>query len=155
MSQINTRWVLLNSRHHSCLCTSLISQVVVLVAICATGVGCQDATIVRSTEAKSPDGQWLAVANTIRHSGPGNAALETRVFLNHTVHPKSSVEILEFFHDPNGLSDLHLAIKWETPSHLYVTYDGQAASLDFQVVKNAGIEISVSDQSDHSRIVRN
>jgi hypothetical protein len=43
--------------------------------------------------------------------------------------------------------DLNLTMKWETPSHLDVTYNGHAATLYFQVAKYAGIDISVRDLS--------
>jgi hypothetical protein len=41
-------------------------------------------------------------------------------------------------------------MKWASPSHLEVTYDGRAASLEFQAVKSNGVEISVRDVSGES-----
>ncbi len=46
----------------------------------------------------------------------------------------------------NAGGTIDLTMKWTTPSHLEVTYDGHA-SLDFQVVKMGGIDISVRDLS--------
>jgi hypothetical protein len=52
-------------------------------------------------------------------------------------------QILEFFDDGNDASStINLTMKWATPSHLDVTYNG-LASLDFQAVKCGGVEISV------------
>jgi hypothetical protein len=41
-------------------------------------------------------------------------------------------------------------MKWETPTHLAVTYDGRAASLEFQAVKCGTVDISVQDLSKSS-----
>ena len=41
-------------------------------------------------------------------------------------------------------------MKWETPTHLAVTYDGRAASLEFQAVKCGGVDISVRDLSNET-----
>jgi hypothetical protein len=38
-------------------------------------------------------------------------------------------------------------MKWLAPAHLEVTYDGGRASIEFQVVKYSGVEISVRDIS--------
>jgi hypothetical protein len=40
---------------------------------------------------------------------------------------------------------LNLTMKWESPTHLDVAYNGRAATLYFQVVKCAGIDISARD----------
>ncbi len=56
--------------------------------------------------------------------------------------------ILGFFHHENDPSSaINLTMKWVSPTHLEVTYDGRAASLEFQAVKFDGVEISVRDLS--------
>jgi hypothetical protein len=49
--------------------------------------------------------------------------------------------------DPaNAGGTIHLTMKWLSPSHLDVSYDG-TATVDFQVVKFAGVDISLRDAS--------
>jgi hypothetical protein len=55
------------------------------------------------------------------------------------------MEILGFSHQ---YSQMNLEMKWLTPTHLEVAYgpstkQGDRVSLDFQVVKIAGIDVSV------------
>jgi len=47
----------------------------------------------------------------------------------------------------SGSGTLNLTMKWGSPSHLDVTYNGHAATLDHQVVKSGAIDISVQDLS--------
>jgi hypothetical protein len=113
----------------------------VLAASCVLLFGCQDVQTIWSAEARSPDGHWLATADTIQHFGPGTAGIDTIVYLKFVSNPPT--EILVFSHNQNDTSrTINLAMKWLTPSHLEVTYNGRA-SLDFQVVKCGGVEISV------------
>jgi len=98
-----------------------------------------------SVEARSPDGNWLAISSTERHSGADN---ETNVYLKRTNDSRSPEKVLGFCSDAaeyrSGTIDLTL--KWATPSHLDVTYDAYL-SPDFQVAKYAGIDISVRNLS--------
>ncbi len=60
------------------------------------------------------------------------------------------MEILEFSHQ---YSRMNLEMKWLTPTHLEVAYGpstkpGDQVSLDFQVVKIEGIDVSVRNISD-------
>ena len=60
------------------------------------------------------------------------------------------MEILEFSHQ---YSRMNLEMNWLTPTHLEVAYGpstkpGDQVSLDFQVVKIAGIDVSVRNLSD-------
>jgi hypothetical protein len=130
---------------------SAIPKVISLIitGICLLG-GCQDVATIWSAEARSPDGHWLASARTEQHGGPGTAGVETIVYLKGTNVSKPPEAVLSFFHDPSLASQsgetIHLTMKWATPSHLEVTYDGHAA-LGLQVVKYSGIDISVRDLS--------
>jgi hypothetical protein len=112
------------------------------LVLCAWSLGChQDVQTIWSAEVRSPDGHWLATAQTIQHFGPGAAGIETKVYLKFLSN--TPTQILEFFHDGNDASrTINLTMKWATPSHLDVTYNG-LASLDFQAVKCGGVEISV------------
>jgi hypothetical protein len=127
-------------------CSDSISFVVFVVSVLVCG--CQDVRTVWSAEARSPDGNLLASASTLAHYGPGTAGAESSVYLKHIHDSSAPLLILGFFHHEKNLSDtINLTMKWASPTHLEVTYDGRAASLEFQAVKSNGVEISVRDVS--------
>jgi hypothetical protein len=69
------------------------------------------------------------------------------VYLKRPDDSKPPVEILELANEsayPSGITSVDMA--WLTPTHLEVTYKGHA-SLNFQAVKCAGIDISIRDLS--------
>ena len=101
-----------------------------------------------SAEVLSPDGRWLASACTTRWFGPGTPGEETNVYLKRTNDSQPQERILGFRHDATASRSgtINLKLKWVTPSHVDMTYDGHA-SLDFRLVKYAGIDISVRDLS--------
>jgi uncharacterized protein YceK len=111
------------------------------ISVCALLSGCSNVATIWSTEVRSPDGRWLAMARTDQYSGPGNAALLTTVFLKHTKGPKSPIEVLLFTQDAKSID---LKMNWPTSSHLEVTYK-QPAVIDFQAIKCGGVDISVRD----------
>jgi hypothetical protein len=123
-------------------CSKPVSLVV--LGVCVSFCGCQDIRTVWSAEVRSPDGYWVATAQTIQHSGPGTAGLESSVFLKRDSSPR--LLILGFLHrgdyQGNGIS---LTMHWASPTHLNVTYDGRAASLEFQTIRCDGVDISVRD----------
>jgi uncharacterized protein YceK len=124
--------------------TALRNRMLVLtVAVCALLSGCSNVATIWSTEVRSPDGRWLAKALTEQHSGPGNAILQTTVFLKPTQGPKEPIEVLLFTQDAKSID---LTMNWLTPSHLEVTYK-QPAVIDFQAIKCSGVDISVHDVS--------
>jgi hypothetical protein len=109
---------------------------------------------------QSSDGAWLASARTIQNGGFGSAFIGTTVSLKRidgSVNSGKPMEILEFdCHGPaarpyeldpaNAGGTIHLTMKWVSPSHLDVSYDGKA-TVDLQVVKFAGVDISLQDAS--------
>lgn len=107
---------------------------------------------------RSPDGLWLASAETVQNGGFGSAAIQTMVYLRQAEGSQPPTEILEFWCEgpvprpyvldnvANKGGTINLTMTWLTASHLDVTY-GDHARLDFQAVKFAGIEISVRDLS--------
>jgi hypothetical protein len=119
------------------------TMLLVAVSVCALLSGCSNVATIWSTEVRSPDGRWLAIAHTDQYSGPGNAALLTTVFLKHTKGPKSPIEVLLFMQDTKSID---LKMNWPTASHLEVSYK-QPAVIDFQAIKCGGVDISVQDVS--------
>ena len=134
------------------VCRSAIdtASLLLTIGVCALVFGCRDHDVVWSAESRSPDGYWVATAREERGGGFGNAFDSTSVYLKQINSSRPPVEILEF--SVGSLASqsgkLNLTMKWKTPSHLDVTYNGHAATLYFQVVKCAGIEISLRDHSD-------
>jgi hypothetical protein len=117
------------------------------VLICVLVSGCRDVATIWSAQSRSPDGQWLAKAQTDQYGGPGTAGVQTNVSLERTSDSDHPADILSFSNEtayPLGITNVEM--RWLTPSHLEVGYKGHA-SLDFQVVKFGGIEISVRDLS--------
>ena len=115
------------------------------IAVCGLAFGCRDSAIIWSAESRSPDGNWLASARTEQSGGPGTAYVATTVYLKQNSQPP--VEILEFANDsafPSGITNVDM--NWVNPTHLEVTYKGHA-TLNFQAVKYAGIDISLRDLS--------
>jgi hypothetical protein len=124
----------MNTKHTSAL---------IIVGLCVLLSACRDnPTTTRSSEARSPDGRWVASARTDQYSGPGNAGLYTTVELRRTSGQKSPMEILLL--DQQETGEITLKMNWLTTSHLEIAYT-EHPSLDFQAVKCAGIDISVRD----------
>jgi hypothetical protein len=125
--------------------------VVCLLAIAVCSVfGCREGGTTLSAEARSPDGRWVASAFSKQYGGPGTAGLYTDVYLKRTDVRQAPIEVLDFsvgeLASQSGI--LNLTMTWQSPSRLDVTYNGRAASLYFQVVKCAGIDIVTRDVSD-------
>ena len=119
----------------------------VLVGSCVLLSGCNGGDTIWSAGARSPDGLWLASARTIAHGGFGTDNIVTIVYLKRTHDSNSPMEVLLFSQNAHSqTSTIDLKMDWINPSHLEVTYK-EHPSLEFQVIKCAGIEISVRDLS--------
>jgi hypothetical protein len=106
-------------------------------------VSCRDADTIWSAEARSPDGQWLAVAQTDQYGGPGTAGVITTVYLKRTKGPKTPIDILTL---SQSVPSIGLKMNWLESSRLEITYT-QQATVQFQAVKCGGVDISVRDLS--------
>jgi hypothetical protein len=120
-------------------------SLLVVFGVWLFGVGCKDVATTFSAEARSPDGHWLATARSQQCGGPGTAYDATSVFLQPADGSKPPTQVLGFSHE---YATMNLKMEWITSKHLNVTYGpsakpGDHVSLDFQVVKCGGIEISV------------
>lgn len=112
---------------------------VIVLSITVLICGCRDAATISSSEAKSPDGKWIALAHTDQYGGPGTAGIVSTVQLQSTSGNRDKIEILQL--SQNSPSS-RLKVNWLTPSKLEITYTDNA-SIDFQAIKCAGIDISV------------
>ena len=126
---------------------SLLKTILVtLLGLCITG--CQDSATTWSAEAKSPDGQWIATARSQQWGGPGTAYDATTVYLQRIERSQHPTEVLLFSHQ---FPTINLKMEWVTPTHLEVAYGPRAAgsndhvSLDFQIARMNGIDISVRE----------
>lgn len=130
-----------------------------LLAICfflssALGItvaGCDDddSAIVWSSHVVSPDGAWIATAQTRQYSGPGTAGIETTVYLARAGDPASEpntrIEVLSYPQERLSLRpENDLKVRWVNSSHLEISYKGPR-EIDFEAIKCAGIEIGVSE----------
>jgi len=102
---------------------------------------CRDVATTWSAQIRSPDGHWLAAARSERWGGPGTAFDATSVFLKQ--EGQSEVEVLGFSHSDSTMT---LLMKWLTPTRFDVAYAplaGDSVTLDLQMVRMAGVEITV------------
>jgi hypothetical protein len=141
---------------------TLISLIV--SGICASVFGCRpsfDDLTVWKAEVRSPDGAWIADAYTIQNGGFGSAHIDTIVYLKQNGGSQPPTDVLAFSYDgpvprpyvldnvANAGGTIDLTMKWVTPSHLHVTFDGHP-DLYYQVVRAGGINISIQDLSNGS-----
>ena len=137
--------------------TSFKAVSIIIFGVCLLEVGCSPPTV-WETELRSQDGRRVAIARTVQNGGYGNAWIATTVSLKYANSSEPPTEILGFSCDgpvprpytldnvANAGGTINLTMKWVTPSHLQVTYDGHA-DLYFQAVRYVGINISVQDLS--------
>jgi hypothetical protein len=131
-----------------------------VIGICMLDLGCQKGReTIWKAESRSPDGLWLAGAETVQNGGFGSGAIQTSVYLKRINVSRPPMQVLEFScpgpaprpyvldNNANAGGTIGLTMKWLTPTHLEVTQDGRG-DLDFQVAKYGGVAISVRDLSD-------
>lgn len=97
-----------------------------------------------SAESRSPDGAWIARAETFEYSGFGTGSVETTVSIRRSNGSGSPERVLGF---AQGGPDMGLKMQWNGPSHLIVVYRADPALLYYQVVKTSGLDISVRNVS--------
>ena len=127
----------------------IICPLLVLLGLCIVEGGCQDVATTWSAEARSPDGRWLATARTQQWGGPGTAYDATTVSLKSLDTSRSPTQVLVFSHQ---YATIDLKMQWLDSTHLDVTYGpsqrpGDHVSIDLQIVKVSGIEISARELS--------
>jgi hypothetical protein len=97
-----------------------------------------------SAESRSPDGTWIARAETVEYSGFGTGGVETTVSIRRASGSGSSQRVLAF---AQGGAALGLNMHWDSPSRLVVVYRANPELLYYQVVKTSGVDISVQNAS--------
>ena len=126
---------------------------VILTCVGLFANGCAAPTVWHS-EVPSPDGSWIAIAETVQNGGFGTASIATTVSLKLIRSSNAPVMVLAFDcigpvprpytldNVANAGGTINLQMKWLTPSHLDVTYSGHP-ELNFQAVKLWGADISL------------
>lgn len=133
-----------------CLPVRRIVIVVTVLTCMLLGGGCGEDPTIWSATSQSPDGNWLAVAHTVQHTGPGANGVETIVEikeLKRIIFFRRSEAVLGFANDGASMG---LKMNWVTPTHLEVVFRYDPKVLYHQVVRTMGIEISVRDLADPS-----
>ena len=103
--------------------------------------GCKEDPTIWSARSQSPDGNWLAYAHTVQHSGMGTNGVETIVEIKRRTGLRSSERVLGFAEDGSSIG---LKMIWASPYHLEVLFkDDDPKVLYYQVIKTSGVEISV------------
>jgi hypothetical protein len=132
----------------------LFAFALAIALACVLGCGSPDGDVATtwSAETKSPDGHWLATAQSQQWGGPGTAYDATMVFLKKLDSSDPPRKVLQFSHQ---YGTMNLEMKWLTPTRLGVMYApsaraGDHVNIDFQIAKFDGIEISIQDLSGRS-----
>jgi hypothetical protein len=131
--------MLAHRRLHLRIPTSNVLGLICLL-FCLLATGCEQKPV-WSTQVTSPDGKWVASARTTATGGFGTGDIMTSVFLTWTSGSKSSFEIMKF-----DKSNPDLTITWASPSHLDITYNGNA-EIWLQVVRYGKVDITLHNQS--------
>lgn len=130
----------------------LRTALLIIVSLCICEISCHNVATTWSAKAPSSDGRWLATARSQQWSGPGNAYDATTVYLKQVNTSESPTQILAFSHQ-YGTMDLEM--EWLGANHLKIKYKasprpGDHVTLDFQVCKFRGLDISVENlQEEH------
>jgi len=146
-------------------CTPAATVLKVMALILILGVlllsGCAAPTVWKA-EVRSPDGHYVAIASTVQNGGFGSASIDTRVYLEQANVRGTRTRVLSFScngpvprpynldNKANAGGTIGLQMKWLTPTHLEVTYEGRDGTLDFQAVKYQGIDISLRNLSSNA-----
>ena len=115
---------------------------ILMLSIGVLLIGCGDGPVaVSSTEVRSPDGEWRAVAQTLQTSGPGTNWVETRVHIERG--GSLDLKSIDVLNVEDAGQTLGLTMKWLAPSHLLIVLKDDPHLVDYQVVKASGVQISL------------
>jgi len=104
----------------------------IVVAVCILASGCEryedhlkESLRIWKTEVRSPDGSWIASAETVQNGGFGSAAIQTTVYLKQANVPGSLTAVLDFWcegpaprpyvmdNTANAGGTIHLTMNWQ------------------------------------------
>ena len=134
----------------------------VSVSLCALILGCtsRDDLVVWKAELASPDGVWLAIADTVQNGGPGNAEIHTTVFLQgpNKRGPRQEVFGIEcqgpiphpytLDNVANAGGCVGLTMVWSAPNQLHLSYEEKPGNeVGLHVAKLANVEIAVKSRT--------
>jgi hypothetical protein len=145
--------------------TRFIVYGIAALIVCLLGFGCtrRDDLIVWKADAPSPDGRWLATADTVQNGGFGSGDIFTTVHLRNTQGKRFSADVLGIDSQgpiphpyvldnvANRGGSINLTITWASPSRLTIGYTSKAGTIvTLQMVKYAGIDIIVDAAAEKS-----
>jgi hypothetical protein len=113
--------------------------------------------VVWKAQTQSPDGLWLAKADTVQNGGFGSAEIHTSVFLERESAKARPQEVLvvecdgpmphpyALDNDANKGGCVGLTMTWPTSKHLHLTYETrQGTDVVFQAVRFGDVDITVT-----------
>jgi len=106
--------------------------------------GCSDdGKVIWTAAVPSLDNRWIATAETRQWSGPGNAHVDTYVYLTRQNQPRSPVQVLGFSENNVEFPNQNAKVKmiWLNSLHLHVLY-GKNFEIEFQAIKCSDVEIT-------------
>jgi hypothetical protein len=131
-------------------------SVLAIIGVVSPGCTSRDDLVVWKDELSSPDGNWLASADTVQNGGFGGAEIHTTVFLKtrNSDAPAQSVFVIEcdgpipraytLDNVANRGGCVGLTMKWASPTHLDLSYEvRQGNDVIWQVAKVSRVEITV------------
>jgi hypothetical protein len=133
--------------------------VLIPVVLCALVLGCgsRDDLVVWKAQTQSPDGLWLAKADTVQNGGFGSAEIHTTVSLERGNTKAGPQEVLvvkcngpmphpyALDNDANRGGCIGLTITWANPKHLHLTYETREGTyVVFQAVRVGDVDITVA-----------
>ena len=128
------------------------------VFFCALMFGCgpRDDLVVWKAQTQSPDGLWLAKADTVQNGGFGNAEIHTNVVLEskNTKAARQQVLVVEcdgpmphpytLDNNANKGGCIGLTMTWPTSKQLHLRYETRpGTNVVFQAVRFGDVDITV------------
>ena len=118
---------------------------VLFFGLCLAMSSCKDSEQIWSAEAKSPDNNFVATAQTLQPGGWGTGSpAQTIVALNWTTGSQKPTVIFTFVGKPEDAGSMNVGMNWLTPTHLELTYRGHPI-IEFQAVKCYRVDISIRE----------
>ena len=130
--------------------------------LCALVLGCgtRDDLVVWKEQTQSPDGLWLAKADTVQNGGFGSPEIHTTVFLERGNAKAEPQEVLVvecdgpmphpyvLDNDANKGGCIGLTMAWPTAKHLDLTYETrQGTNVVFQAAQVGDVVVTVEPVS--------